>query len=122
MRKFIPILSLIVVFGVLLTGCDRALQTVNPMLGETIKDEEYAMDPPLEERAAHRNTGDCISNVIVSNGSGLRTLKHCLIQQEGITDPEELKEIEGITSSTELLDLIEKRRGITDPEEEESSE
>lgn len=118
MKKLIPILSLILAFGVLLTGCDRALQTVNPMLEETIKAEEYAMDPPPDVR----NTGDCISNVLVSNGRGLRALKECLIQQEGITDSEELKKIEGITDAGELLDLIEKRHRSIDPEEEESSE
>ena len=107
MKKFIRILSLILVFGVLLTGCDRALQTVNPMLKEAIKDEEYAMDPPPPVL----NTGDCLSQVApVTKRGGVRALKQCIIQSGEITDPEVLKEI------------LEKQYGITNPEEEESSE
>ena len=83
---FILIVITITVFGLLFTGCDRALQITSPTIEEP---EMIELEISELESPAIPNTGDCISQVgPVTSQGGQRALQECLERNPDTEGPE----------------------------------
>ncbi|RKU14620.1 hypothetical protein C6503_14905 [Candidatus Poribacteria bacterium] len=77
-------MAVITILGLLLIGCDRVLQTTNPLTA--------VPEPDMAEPQPVANTGDCISQVgPVTAQGGQRSLQDCL-EKESPTPNNEVNE------------------------------